>query len=159
MSRTINVLFLAAEADPFIKVGGLGDVAGSLPQALRALSNDDIKLDVRLVLPYHSAVKADNLRPLDVFSIPRGDTEVGVEAFEAVLNGMPVYLINGEPIRSGGSVYSLDAKLDAEKYTFFSLAALALPEHLDWQPDVVHANDWHTALSIYGNLTKRWEAG
>lgn len=159
MSRTINVLFLAAEADPFIKVGGLGDVAGSLPQALRALSNDDVKLDVRLVLPYHPAVKADNLRPLDVFSIPRGNTEVGVEAFETALNGMPVYLINGEPIRSSGSVYSLDAKLDAEKYAFFSLAALALPDQLDWQPDVVHANDWHTALSIYGNLTKRWEAG
>lgn len=158
MSKTINVLFLAAEADPFIKVGGLGDVAGSLPHALRALSNDEIKLDVRLVLPYHPAVKAENLRPLEVFSLPRSGSEVGVEAFETTLNGMPVYFIGGEPIRANGSVYSLDAKLDAEKYTFFSLAALELPNQLNWQPDVVHANDWHTALSIYGNLTKRWEA-
>lgn len=158
MSKTINVLFLAAEADPFIKVGGLGDVAGSLPHALRALSNDEIKLDVRLVLPYHPAVKAENLRPMEVFSLPRSGSEVGVEAFETTLNGMPVYFIGGEPIRANGSVYSLDAKLDAEKYTFFSLAALELPNQLNWQPDVVHANDWHTALSIYGNLTKRWEA-
>ena len=90
MSRTINVLFLAAEADPFIKVGGLGDVSGVLPRELRALSNEEIKLDVRLVLPYHPAVKAENLRPVEIFSIPRGDSEVAVEAFETTLNGMPV---------------------------------------------------------------------
>ena len=159
MPKTINVLFLAAEADPFVKVGGLGDVAGSLPRALRALSNEDIKLDVRLVLPYHPVVKADNLKPLSMFSIPRGDSEVEVEAFEGSLNGMPVYFINGEPIRANGSVYSVDPKLDAEKYTFFSLAALELPRQINWSPDVVHANDWHTALSVYGSLTKRWEAG
>jgi len=159
MPKTINVLFLAAEADPFVKVGGLGDVAGSLPRALRALSNEDIKLDVRLVLPYHPVVKADNLKPLSMFSIPRGDSEVEVEAFEGSLNGMPVYFINGDAIRANGSVYSVDPKLDAEKYTFFSLAALELPRQINWSPDVVHANDWHTALSVYGSLTKRWEAG
>jgi starch synthase len=49
--------------------------------------------------------------------------------------------------------------LDAEKYTFFSLAALALQSQINWQADVVHANDWHTALSVYGSLTKRWEEG
>lgn len=159
MPKTLNVLFLAAEADPFVKVGGLGDVAGSLPRALRALSDDDIKVDVRLVLPYHPAVKAENLRPLEIFSLPRTGADVEVEAFETVSNGMPVYFINGEPIRANGSVYSLDAKLDAEKYTFFSLAAMELPNHIGWQPDVIHANDWHTALSVYGNLTRRWEAG
>jgi hypothetical protein len=50
MSQTINVLFLAAEAEPFVKVGGLGDVAGTLPRAVRRLSDDDLKIDVRLVL-------------------------------------------------------------------------------------------------------------
>lgn len=159
MPKTINVLFLAAEADPFVKVGGLGDVAGSLPRALRALSNGDIKLDVRLVLPYHPVVKADNLKPLGMFSIPRGDSDVAVEAFEGILDGMPVYFINGDAIRANGSVYSLDPKLDAEKYTFFSLAALELPRQINWSPDVIHANDWHTAISVYGSLTKRWEAG
>ena len=82
MPKTINVLFLAAEADPFIKVGGLGDLAGALPRELRALSTDDVKVDVRLVLPYHLAVKAENLRPVEIFSIQRGGSEVGVEAFE-----------------------------------------------------------------------------
>jgi starch synthase len=162
MPKTINVLFLAAEAEPFVKVGGLGDVAGSLPRALRALSNDDIKLDVRLVLPYHPAVKADNLKPVGMFSLARGgsgNTEIQVEAFETSLNDMPVYLIGGEPIRANGSVYSLNAVLDAEKYTFFSLAALELSRQINWLPDVIHGNDWHTALSMYGSLTKRWEEG
>lgn len=159
MPKTINVLFLAAEADPFVKVGGLGDVAGSLPIALRALSNDEIQLDVRLVLPYHPVVKADNLKPLGIFPIKRGNTEVQAEIFETSINGLPVYFINGDPIRTNGSVYSSNAKLDAEKYTFFSLAALELPRHINWSPNVVHANDWHTALSVYGSLAKSWEEG
>ena len=159
MSQTINVLFLAAEAEPFIKVGGLGDVAGSLPRALRALSTDELKLDVRLVLPHHPAVKADNLKPVGMFSLLRNGVEIQVEASETVLNGMPVYLIGGEPIRASGSVYSLNSTLDAEKYAFFSFAALELSRQINWQPDVIHGNDWHTALSMYGSLTKRWEEG
>jgi starch synthase len=157
MSRTINALFLAAEAEPFVKVGGLGDVAGSLPRFLRNLSNDEIKFDVRLVLPQHTVIKAESLKPVGIYSIPRGSSEVEVEAFEGALDGMPVYFINGEPIRASGSVYSSNNKLDGEKYVFFSLAALELPRHLDWKPDLIHCNDWHTALAAYGNLVKRWE--
>ncbi len=156
MPQTINILFLAAEAEPFVKVGGLGDVAGTLPRALRALSNDEIKLDVRLVLPYHTVIHADTLRPVGIYSIPRGNSEVQVEAFEGSLDGMPVYFINGEPIRASGSVYSSNNKLDGEKYVFFSLAALELPRQINWNPDIIHANDWHTALTAYGNLVKRW---
>src|SRR5215204_3206271 len=157
MPQTINVLFLAAEAEPFVKVGGLGDVAGTLPRALRALSNDDLKVDIRLVLPMHSVIKQDTLRPVGIYSIPRGDTEVQVEAFEGSLNDMPVYFLNGAPIQASGSVYSSNNKLDAEKYVFFSLAALELPRHINWTPNILHANDWHTALAAYGNLVKRWD--
>ncbi|HJS19664.1 MAG TPA: glycogen/starch synthase, partial [Anaerolineales bacterium] len=157
MPQTINILFLAAEAEPYVKVGGLGDVAGTLPRALRALSNDDIKLDVRLVLPYHTVIRSDSLRPLVIYSIPRGGDEVQVEAFESNLDGMPVYFLNGDPIQASGSVYSSNNKLDGEKYTFFSLAALELPRQLNWNADIIHANDWHTALAAYGNLVKRWD--
>lgn len=104
MPQTINVLFLAAEAEPFVKVGGLGDVAGALPQALRALSNEEVKIDVRLVLPMHSVVHAET-RPLAVYSLPRGDSQVPVEAHTTTLDGMPIYFINGDPIRNSGSVY------------------------------------------------------
>ena len=162
MPETINVLFLAAEADPFIKVGGLGDVSGALPRAIRALMPEitgETKLDLRLVLPMHSAVRADPLRPLAVFPLKRGDSEVQVEVFESVLDGMPVYFISGDPIRNSGSVYSLKAELDAEKYLFFSLAAVELPRQIGWDVDVLHANDWHTALAAYVNLTRRWEEG
>ena len=157
MSQTINVLFLAAEAEPFVKVGGLGDVAGTLPRALRALSNDELKIDVRLVLPLHTVIKQDGLKPVGIYSIPRGKTEVQVEALEGTLDGMPVYFINGDPIRASGSVYSSNNRLDAEKYVFFALAALELPRQLNWSPNIIHANDWHTALAAYGNLVKRWE--
>ncbi len=157
MPQTINVLFLAAEAEPFVKVGGLGDVAGTLPRALRALSTDDLKIDVRLVLPMHSVIKAKSLKPAGIFSISRNKSDVVVEAFEGVLDGMPAYFINGDPIRASGSVYSSNNKLDAEKYVFFSLAALELPRQINWQPDIIHCNDWHTAPTAYGNLVKRWE--
>lgn len=160
MPQTINILFLAAEAEPFVKVGGLGDVAGSLPRALRALSpqvTGDIKLDVRLVLPLHSVIRPDSLRPLGIYSFPRGSSEVQVEAYEGVVDGMPVYFIDGELIRASGSVYSSNNKLDAEKYVFFSLAALELPRQINWNPDIIHTNDWHTALAAYGNLVKRWD--
>ena len=157
MPQTINILFLAAEAEPFVKVGGLGDVAGTLPRALRAISNENIKLDVRLVLPYHTVIRPDTLRPLGIYSIPRGSSDIQVEAFEGSLDGMPVYFLNGEPIRASGSVYSSNNKLDGEKYTFFSLAALELPQQINWMPDIIHANDWHTALAAYGNLVRRWD--
>ena len=62
-----------------------------------------------------------------------------MEAFEGMLDGMPVYFLNGDPIRAGGSVYSSNNKLDGEKYTFFSLAALELPRQINWNPDVIHA--------------------
>ncbi|GJQ52562.1 MAG: glycogen synthase [Anaerolineaceae bacterium] len=156
MTQTINVLFLAAEAEPFIKVGGLGDVAGSLPRALKELSNNEVKYDIRVVLPLHAAIKAGSLKPVSMFSLQRGAVEVQAEAYEGSLDGLPVYFINGDAIRASGSVYSSNNKLDAEKYVFFSLAALELPRQINWTPDIIHCNDWHTALAAYSNLVERW---
>jgi starch synthase len=162
MAQTLNVLFLAAEADPFVKVGGLGDVAGALPRALRALPPEvlgETRLDIRLVLPMHSVIRAEGLRPVAVFPLTRGETELQVEVLEGILDGMPVYFVSGDPIRASGSVYSMKAELDAEKYAFFSLAAMELPRQIGWNVDLVHANDWHTAVAGYSNLARRWEAG
>jgi starch synthase len=164
MPKTIKVLFLAAEADPFVKVGGLGDVAGSLPRALRALSSEltgEVTVDARLALPFHPVLrsKAVSLRPVPPFALKRDGEEVLVEAFETEHEGLPVYFIGGGPIDTSGSVYSSNAEVDGEKYTFFSLAVLELIKQLEWHPDVVHTNDWHTALAAYGLLVHQWQEG
>lgn len=91
MSENLNVLFLAAEAEPFVKVGGLGDVAGTLPRALRGLPAEVVGgsvVDVRLILPMHSAVEAEayGLHPLMVFPLSRVTGDVQVQVFEAVLD-------------------------------------------------------------------------
>lgn len=150
----MNILFLAAEAEPYIKIGGLADVAGSLPRALRQLSDSNIpagSLDVRLVLPLHQAVHVDvaSLQPVADYSVCRGGLSIPVKVLETSLDGMPVYFISGAPISNTPSVYSADPAHDREKYTFFSLAALELVQYLNWQPDIIHANDWHTSLALY----------
>ncbi len=162
MPDTLNVLFLAAEAEPFIKVGGLGDVAGSLPRYLRSLSPENTNattLDVRLVLPLHPVIRAavKGLRALALFTLPREDGAVQVQVFGTNVDGLPVYFVDGPPISSSGSVYSSDPALDGDKYVFFSLAALELTRQLDWHPDIVHANDWHSAIACYALLLKRWD--
>lgn len=160
MPETVNVLFLAAEAEPFIKVGGLGDVAGSLPRFLRALpaeTDAGAPPDVRLVLPLHSILRSERhrFRPLLVFSVTREAGPIAVQAFVTELEGMPAYFLDAEPIARGGSVYSSDASLDGEKYAFFSLASLELARRLDWPVHILHANDWHTALACYALLLRR----
>ncbi len=87
--------------------------------------------------------------------VPRRGGDLPCRAFEADLEGIPVYFIDGAPVAAAASVYSPDLSLDQEKYTFFSLAALELTRHLDWQPDIVHANDWHTALALYALRSRR----
>ena len=160
MTATINVLFLAAEAEPFIKVGGLGDVAGSLPLALRALpyqATRGAKLDVRLVLPLHKTSRAESttMRPLAEFTIYRRGRSIPVQVYEMSLGGMPVYFINGDLLANAPTVYSTDPAPDREKYAFFSLAALEMTRYLDWQPDILHANDWHTSLALYALRSRR----
>jgi starch synthase len=156
-----NVLFLASEAEPLIKVGGLGDVAGSLPRALlslnQALTASRPELDVRLVLPFHPSINKDRYSPVLVaaFSIPTLDGEIQAKAYSLDLNGLPVYLIGGDPIDDETGVYSEDLEADGYKYVFFSMAALALVKKLDWKPDILHANDWHTAAAVYSLALNR----
>jgi len=156
MTKTINILFLASEAEPFVKVGGLADVASSLPLALRALPGEP-RLDVRLALPLHRAIQADpaNLIPGVEFSVSRGRINIPAQVLEDKLGGMTVYFIAGGPISEAASVYSSDPTFDREKYTFFSLAALEMTRALGWRPDILHANDWHTALALYALRTRR----
>jgi starch synthase len=153
-SKKMRVLFVAAEADPIIKVGGLGDVTGTLPRTLRALEPAKAlgyQLDIRLAIPLHSAIKErfQDLAPVVTFNVPHPDGPIPAQAFLTHEGDLPVYLISGDPIPDDAPVYSLDTRKDGEKFTFFSLAVLELARALDWPPDILHANDWHTALSVY----------
>ncbi len=154
----MKILFLAAEAEPFIKVGGLGDVAGSLPRALRSLKpsfsmngQEPDEVDVRLVIPFHQAIQRSQytLETVATFAIQHTGGPIRAEILMTNVNDVPVYLVSGAPFLAEDSIYSPDATLDGYKYTFFSLAALELARALDWAPDIVHANDWHTAPAIY----------
>jgi starch synthase len=152
--KTIKSLFLAAEADPLVKVGGLGDVAGSLPKALRILPAEltgGYEIDVRLVLPFHSAIRKKIADPAHIcdFEIPTPKGPITAHVHEADVNGIHTYFISGPPIGDSAPVYSPDAAIDGPKYFFFSLAALELAKKINWQMDILHANDWHTALAVY----------
>ncbi len=146
----LHILFLAAEARPFISAGGLGEVAISLPQALHNLS---LPQDVRLVIPLHGKIRKEDfdLRPAAEFAVRRGKEDIPARAFETRVGNLPVYLIAGPPIPDSpdAPLYQPDAALDGEKFTFFSLAALELARRLGWKPDILHANDWHTAPAVY----------
>jgi starch synthase len=149
----IQVLFAAAEADPYVKVGGLGDVSGTLPPAIARYSEDQV--DIRLVLPFHQPIRENNpgLVRLGDYQLVSGDHLETVEVWFDPESPTPVYFLDGDPVRATGGVYSTDIEKDAAKYIFFSLALLNLPDFLNWHMDVLHANDWHTAVSIYAIKT------
>lgn len=161
---TLNVLFLAAEAEPFIKVGGLGDVAGALPEAIHKATQPGSGLpevDIRLVIPFHYAIKERNfdVELIGEFYVPKGKNSEKCRVFLYDKGAVPVYLLDGDPIDDKSPVYSIDPILDGYKFVFFSLAALELPKFLDWRVDILQANDWHTATSIYALTQKRFRTG
>ena len=138
----MRVLFLAAEAVPIVKVGGLGDVAGALPKALAALGHD-----VRVAIP-DSTPPGDRRfarEPIASFDLVSAKRRENVEAFGVAAGGVTFQLIGGDSIRRDGRVYGTGVEEDGARFAFFSRAALELCRELGWRPDIVHANDSHTA--------------
>ena len=154
--KRLKVLFLAAEATPFVKVGGLADVAGALPKALRQLD-----VDVRLMLPRYGNTgdKDHDLRRVGgPIAVPLGPGKENVHLLETEVDGLPVYMIWDEQyLSTREKVYGFND--DPRRFTFFSRAVIATLQVMDkemgWKPDVIHAHDWHTApvvawLDVYG---------
>ncbi|HEY3124022.1 MAG TPA: glycogen synthase [Thermoanaerobaculia bacterium] len=141
----MKVLFLAAEAAPFVKVGGLADVAGSLPDALRALGHD-----VRLAIPGYGAIDWLRFAPAlrTRFDLPHAYGAQSAEIYETRSGRTPVFLVTGPPVPKDGRIYGAGIGEDAPKFIFFSLVALFSCQALDWKPDVLHANDWHTGTAV-----------
>lgn len=148
MPEQLKVLFLSPEAVPFAKTGGLADVAGSLPGALKPLGTD-----VRLVLPFYAAVKtsAATMRILlDSLEVPLGDKTLTVRVWEATGGGdVPVYLVERDDCYGRPHLYgdaSGDYPDNLERFTLYSHAALRIARELSFAPDLIHCNDWQAGL-------------
>ncbi|HEX5939162.1 MAG TPA: glycogen synthase [Dehalococcoidia bacterium] len=145
---SLRILFVAAEATPFSKVGGLADVAGSLPQALAARGHD-----VRLVTPKHHANEPGN--PHREITLPFRGTDCTLRIDQVDLaNSAKALVIGDDNYFPRQAVYGEPDDLD--RYLFFSQAALELPRKLDWRPDIIHLNDWHTGPIAYALRNYGW---
>ena len=150
----MKVCFIAAEAAPFVKVGGLGDVIGSLPKALRELG-----VDARVILPLYSSIDRERfgLKYKAYQFVDLGWRHSYCGIFETEVDGVPCYFVDNEQYFNRDSIYGQAD--DGERFAFFSKVALEILPALDFKPDVVNVNDWHTALSvIYLDVLKSREA-
>lgn len=148
----MKILFASSEAYPFAMSGGLADVAGSLPKALRKRL-----VGCRIVMPLYSSVP-DELREKMTFitsitvSVAWRRQYCGI--FEAHLNGIIYYFIDNQYYFKRDGLYGHYD--DAERFAFFSRAVLDIIPHIGFTPDVIHCNDWQTALvPVYLNTIYR----
>lgn len=143
----MKILFVASEVAPFAKTGGLADVAGSLPRALRQLGHD-----VRIVLPCYQVIQEQGY----VFRKGRRSVEVSAGGRsdkgllrQTAIDDVPVYCLHHQGYFQRPGLYGTaagDYPDNALRFGFFCRAVLQLLRRLDFRPDVVHLNDWQTGL-------------
>ena len=135
----MKVLFAVWELDPFIKVGGLGDVARSLPKAL-----GDAGVDIRVIIPFYKALKFgySKKKSIEKFKVKYAGIVQNVELYQTTHPSIkkPVYLLLNRKY--------LDVPKFPDTYAFFNLAIVTMFKEkvFDWQPDIIHCNDLHTCL-------------
>lgn len=148
----MKVLFCTSEANPFAASGGLGDVAGSLPKAIR-----NRKVACRVVLPLYGDMKPEwreKIKYVTNFEVPVGWRNQYCGLFELTYDGVKYYFLDNEYYFKRTGLYGFYD--DAERYAFFSRAVLEMLFHIDFVPDIIHTNDWQTALvPVYLNLYYR----
>ena len=143
----MKILFVTAECSPFVKVGGLADVAGSLPFALKSK-----KHDVCVVLPKYASIDEKTFGLTKIpgrLLIPIGNTMEYAFIKTAVLNGVRYYFLENHKYFSRKEVYGekgRDYPDNRERFIFLSRGALELSKFLGFKPDIIHCNDWQTAL-------------
>ncbi|MCI6170730.1 MAG: glycogen synthase GlgA [Selenomonas bovis] len=138
----MKILYVAAEAVPFAKTGGLADVAGSLPKALKA---DGV--DVRVIMPKFGKIPEAYRNAMEhvydgELPVAWRKKYVGLDKYE--LDGVTYYFVDNEEYFNREGFYGYDD--DAERFSFFSRAVLDLLQAMDFWPDVIHTNDWHAGL-------------
>lgn len=138
-----NVLFIASEAVPFIKTGGLADVAGSLPKYF-----DKTKYDVRVMIPNYKCISQnykDQMHFVTSFYMDLAWRSQYVGILEMEYEGVHFYFIDNEFYFAGFHPYG-NIFEDIEKFAFFCKAALSAMPSLDFRPDIIHCHDWQTGL-------------
>lgn len=147
----MNILFASSEAHPLIKTGGLADVSGALPKALR-----DLKQDVRLILPAYQTLLARVEAPREIAQLNLPGATEPVTLLETILpdSSVPVYLVDAPRCfdRPGNPYTGPDGRDwpdNAQRFARFGRAVVELAQDragLGWRADVVHCNDWQTGL-------------
>ena len=138
----MKILYCTSEARPFAATGGLADVAGSLPQALRLRL-----IGCRVVMPLYEDIPQelrDNMKFVTSLSVPVAWRRQYCGVFEARVGGVIYYLIDNQYYFKRHGLYGHYD--DAERFAFLSRAALEMLPYIDFKPDVIHCNDWQTAL-------------
>ena len=138
----MKVLYIASEALPFAASGGLADVAGSLPKAMR-----NRLVGCRVVMPLYESIPQemrDNMKFLTSLSVPVAWRRQYCGVFEAKVDGVIYYLLDNQYYFKRQGMYGHYD--DAERFAFFSRAVLEMLPHIGFKPDVLHANDWQSAL-------------
>ena len=139
----MKVLFAASEVNPFAKVGGLADVMGSLPAALKKNG-----VDARVIMPKYSVIAQqykDRMEYVGYTFVSLGWRNQYAGLMRMNYNGVTVYFVDNEYYFHGGSVYG-EMCAEAEKYAFFCKAVLALLPVMGFTPDILHCNDWQTGM-------------
>jgi starch synthase len=139
----MRVAILSSEVVPFAKTGGLADVTGALP---KALAGHDV--DARVILPLYQQIDRGLLSGEVIADVPvewRGQVRP-TRVYQSEAAGAPAYLIDAPDFFSQPAIYGYGN--DHERFAFFSRAALALLKHLEWQPDIVHGNDWPCGFAM-----------
>ena len=138
----MRVAVISAEAVPYSKTGGLGDVAGALPKALSAVGVNSV-----LITPYYLQTRGEYLSKTAIEDLNvdwRGGT-YPARAFYSEANGSPTFLIDAPSYFYRDSIYGYLE--DYERFAFFNHAALALLKRIGDAPDIVHLNDWHCGFA------------
>lgn len=138
-----KILFATSEAVPFIKTGGLADVAGSLPKCF-----DKKYFDIRVILPKYACMKQewkDKMEYVTHFYMDLGFKNCYVGIMQMEYDGIQFYFIDNEYYFSGPKPYD-SAPWDLEKFAFFSKAVLSVLPVIGFRPDIIHCHDWQTGL-------------
>ena len=142
-----KILFVGAEAMPFAATGGLGDVLGSLPAAIKAAGKKNV--DVRVIMPLYSVITQDwrsKMREEAVFEVQLSWRRKYCGIFSLEKEGVVYYFVDNEYYFKRRGLYG--EYDDGERYAFFCMAVMEFLCRSEWKPDILHAHDWQAALSI-----------